>query len=268
MTSVLASAEFAARSGPYAVTDDALVRDGEVVAPAGDHRLLCVVARQDEVLVGTAEAHLLRLEGDRLVPVEGFEQAEGRTRWYTPWGGPPDVRSMAAADDGTLFLNVHVGGVLRSRDGGRSWEPVDLDQDVDVHSVIAHGERVLAACGDGGLATSTDGGDTWRFATDGLHGTYCRAVAVAGDMLLLTASTGPFTKEGAVYRRPLESDGPFERVTDVFPYNIDTFQLAGAPDGTAAFGTEDGEVYVSRDAGATWELTDKLDRTVRSVALS
>jgi photosystem II stability/assembly factor-like uncharacterized protein len=268
MSSVLASAELAARSGRYAVTDGALVRNDEVVAGAPDRRLLCVLDTGDRVLVGTDEAHLLELDGDHLVPVDGFERAEGRTRWYTPWGGPPDVRSMAAARDGTLYLNVHVGGVLRSTDGGATWEPTPLDIDVDVHRVLAHDDLVLAACGDGGLATSRDGGETWSFATGGLHGTYCRSVAVAGGTELVTASTGPFTKEGAVYRRPLGSDAPFERVTEVFPFNIDTFQLAGARDGRAAFGTEDGRVYLSTDEGATWELVDRLDGTVRSVELS
>ena len=37
-----------------------------------------------------------------------------------------------------------------------------------------------------------------------LHATYSRAVAFAGDFVLLTASTGPRTDRGAVYRRPID----------------------------------------------------------------
>jgi hypothetical protein len=269
MTTLVASPDFAARSGHYAVNAEGVFRDDHRIADAGGYALNCVLERFDgEVLVGADAAHLLRLEGDHLTTVEGFEHADGRDRWHTPWGGPPDVRSMSEGPDGTLYVNVHVGGILRSRDGGATWEPT-LDMDVDVHRVLALGDgTVLAACGDGGLAVSRDGGDSWVFLTEGLHGTYCRAVAVAGGSVLVTASTGPFTKEGAVYRKPLDGDGPFERTTELFPWNIDSFQLAGSPDGQAAFGTEDGRVYVSTDEGATWELTEKADKTIRSVTFS
>ena len=74
----------------------------------------------------------------------------------------------------------------------------------------------------------------------------------------------------AVYRRPIDGDGPFERshdgLPDWFGFNIDTFQLA-AHDHVAAVGTKDGEVYVSSDEGATWTLAAKDLPPVRCVAL-
>ena len=76
----------------------------------------CVVPTAAGVLVGTEQAHLLRLAGDKLVPVASFDTAEGRVSWYTPWGDPADVRSIAGALAGTIHVNVHVGGVVRSRD--------------------------------------------------------------------------------------------------------------------------------------------------------
>jgi hypothetical protein len=73
-----------------------------------------VVDHDGEPLVGTSEARLLRLDGDRLEPIEGFDAAEGRDDWFTPWGGPPDTRSLARDPQGLLFANVHVGGILRT----------------------------------------------------------------------------------------------------------------------------------------------------------
>src|SRR2546428_10164763 len=72
-------------------------------------RATCVTGIGPDVFVGSSEARLFRLAGDKLVPVEAFDRAKGRESWYTPWGGPPDVRSIANWDDG-IYVNVHVGG--------------------------------------------------------------------------------------------------------------------------------------------------------------
>ena len=110
----------------------------------------------ERVWIGASTARLYRVDGGDLIEDHGFAGAPGRDDWYTPWGGPPDVRSMAVDGAGTLFVNVHVGGILRYDDTGPT---PTLDQDADVHQVIADPSvegRVLAACARG-LAQSTDG---------------------------------------------------------------------------------------------------------------
>src|SRR6267143_1483770 len=77
----------------------------------------CVAPTRDGVLVGTEQARLFRLTEAGLTPVRAFEAVEGREAWYTPWGDPADVRSIAVALDGVMHVNVHVSGVARSRDG-------------------------------------------------------------------------------------------------------------------------------------------------------
>ena len=212
----------------------------------------CILPVGAGALVGTAEGHLLQVpDGGRLA---SFEDAPGRDDWYTPWGGPADVRSMAAASDGTIYVNVHVGGILRSDDGGATWAPT-LDIDLDVHQVVgAPDGTVVAACARG-LATSTDKGESWTVVDDGLAATYARAVAVAGDTVLLTVSTGPDGHRAAVDRRPLAGDAPFRRTSiglpSKFPGNIDTFCLVADGD-LAALGTFAGRVYLSDDAGGSW----------------
>ena len=252
--------------GLWAIVDSESVWRGdgplwERAAETPGRRLNCVVEASGDVWAGAAEAHLLKLANGQLEDVASFDKVEGREGWYTPWGGPPDVRSLSAGPDGVLYANVHVGGIVRSTDGGATWEPT-IDVDTDVHRVVAHPETpalVLAALGAGGLAMSADGGGTWAFGTGGLHATYCRAVTIAGDAVLLSASTGPFGGRGAVYRRPL-SGGAFERCTsglpDSFGSNIDSHWL-DARGTDAAFGTPDGEVYASTDAGQTWTLAGR-----------
>lgn len=201
------------------------------------------------VTVLTASGTHLYIDG---ALCESFESAPTRDQWFTPWGGPPVVRTWSVAPDtGALFVNVHVGGILRSTDGGGSWTAT-LDLQHDVHEVVAlAGGVVLAACGDAGLAVSRDNGDTWSFVVEGLApgSTYARAVAATDDgWVLLSASQGAGGGRSAVYRRRLDAVGQsFEVVADGLDGNVDSGMLT-----PSRFETERGTVWVSADAGATW----------------
>ena len=206
------------------------------------------------ILIGTSEAHLARagLDG-RLAIVESFEHASGRDSWHTPWGGPPDTRSITE-DATAVFVNVHVGGVLRSRDEGATWEPT-IDIDADIHRVVTGSGRVYAA-GAHGLLVSQDQGESWRLSTEGLHATYCRSAAVCGDTLLVSASTGPHGGRAALYRSSLQGNS-FERcrggLPEWFDGNLDSLCVDALPNGSlAAFATEDGDLYASADQGSSW----------------
>ena len=232
----------------------------------------CLAATSAGLLVGTEQAHLLQLADTGLARIDAFETAEGRDAWYTPWGDPADVRSIAVAADGTLHVNVHVGGVARSRDGGKSWAPT-VDIEADVHQVLAHPTRaevVLVAAAEG-LGVSRDGGDSWQFATTGLHAHYMRAVAVAGEHVLVSTSTGFQGRRSAIYRKRLEGGTRFERCAEGLPKwfddNIDTACLAAAGS-LVVLGTADGQVFRSLDAGEHWELVIKGLAPIGCVALS
>src|SRR5947207_10311236 len=99
-------------------------------------RTNCLLPSARGLLVGTSEACLLRLRNGGVERVGGFDKVEGRDGWYTPWGGPPDTRSMSEGPDGMLYVNVHVGGIPVSTDGERFRPTIDVD--ADVHQVLAH----------------------------------------------------------------------------------------------------------------------------------
>ena len=139
---------------------------------------------------------------------------------------------------------------------GKTWQPT-IDFHVDVHEVCTtadHPNWVLAATAQG-LALSQDRGDTWQFDRTNLHGAYARAIAVCGETILMTASTGPHTGKAAIYRRPLDSSAGFDKceqgLPEWFSSNINTGTLATA-EGCTAFGTRAGEIYLSPDAGHSW----------------
>jgi hypothetical protein len=255
-----------ARDGPqlWAIVDRSEVwhapeDDWRLVATLEGHEATCV-AMTDALHVGSSDARLFRLTDGMLEPVVAFDDAAGRSEWYTPWGGPPATRSISEWGD-DVYVNVHVGGILHTDDHGRTWNPT-IDIDADVHQVATAEGIVLAACA-GGLATSVDRGTTWTMRSEGLDAPYSRAVVVCGDTVLVSASNGPRGGHAGVYRGDLRA-GAFERCAGRLPGsfddNIDTFCLDALNDGSfAAFGTSDGRLFGSDDAGSTWhELASDL----------
>lgn len=232
----------------------------------GEWELACCVAAGDTIYVGADDAHVLRVRDDgTFEPLEGFDHATGREHWYAGTAivdgrvvGPPlGVRSIdATCDRAALLANVHVGGIARSVDRGSTWHPtIDIHQ--DVHQVCAHPTRsdVVTAAAAVGLCVSRDGGITWSTEHEGLHASYCTAVAFAGDDILVAASTGHFASQGAIYRRSIDGDGPMTPVVGGLPSRLDDITDTG---NIAALGPviavidRAGNLYLSEDEGHTW----------------
>lgn len=247
----------------WGVDDQARIwRDGEeVAATPPDVTFNCITPTSSGVWVGADRARLFVLDGDQLTEDQGFAAAPHRDTWHTPWGGPPDVRSMSYAPDGVLYVNVHVGGILRYDDTGLA---PTLDIEADVHQVLAHPDRpssVVAATA-WGLAR-TDNGHDFEFHTEGLAYHYCRAVAVSGDTVVLSASRGPRGGESRLYRGSIDG-GPMEICRQGLPAvgfdgNLDTHCLV-AGDGQF-FAGNGSTVWRSADQGRNWQtLADHLPR--------
>ncbi|MBW4538587.1 MAG: hypothetical protein KME43_05495 [Myxacorys chilensis ATA2-1-KO14] len=231
------------------------------VASENQHRFNCLLPIDQTILIGTSEAHLMQIRNGTIQYLDSFDHAEGRKAWYTPWGGAPDVRSLAASSSDDLYVNVHVGGILRSQDQGQSWQPT-LDLHADVHEVKTIAERpnlVLAATAEG-LAWSEDHGESWQFNRANLHATYARAIALCSDnsevTILMSVSLGPRGGKAALYRRSLNQPGTFEKchqgLPEWFSDNINTGCLT-AWGNWVVFGTQTGQLFRSHDAGLTWE---------------
>ena len=228
--------------------------------------LSCCMAVRDAIYVGTENARMLRLSpvGD-LDPIDGFDNVAGRDTWFAGSAivngqrlGPPlGIRSVAANSNGSvLFANVHVGGIPRSVDGGRTWEPT-IDINSDVHEVCAHPADpniVVAACA-AGLCISRDAGATWTIERDGLHAAYCSAVAFSGDTILVSAATDHFAAQGRIYRRPIRPDGKIVAVEDGLPVWVNGIADTGciATNGSTIMVVDSaGTLYLSAGFGLAW----------------
>jgi len=255
------------RGGWYALLDRRLVvRDlvpiGELPAPDGQS--LAALA-DGAVVVGRTGGRLSVLGGAEPCDLMSFESVPGRQHWENPAAATPDTRSMAVGES-RLFVNVHVGGVWFSDDTGVSWQAA-VEPEADVHEVRTGAASQVAVAAAVGFGWSQDGGWTWSWTVDGLHAGYLRALCLTGDTVLVAASDGPFTKQGAVYRAGLGPAVGFKRcergLPESFPGNVDTGRLDAAGS-RVAFGFGE-SVYVSEDEGRAWRVAAQLSDPVTAV---
>jgi hypothetical protein len=228
--------------------------------------LACCVAVGDVIYVGSDDARVLRVGTDgELEQLGGFDVVAGRDTWYAGSAlingrrvGPPlGIRSITATPDGAVILaNVHVGGIPRSTDGGITWQPT-IAIESDVHEVRAHPNRpgVVMAAAASGLCTSQDSGVTWNVEQEGLHASYCSAVAFAGDDVLVSASVDHFAAQGAIYRRTVDGAGPLVAVAGGLPRWIEGIadtRCIATHGSAAALADRNGNLYMSADTGRSW----------------
>jgi hypothetical protein len=154
--------------------------------------------------------------------------------------GHPDLREAAERD-----LPAHLG-LIESVDGGRSWEPVSLLGEADLHVLRARRERVVAFDALGGrLLVSRDHGKTWseRRAPDGLIDL---ALDPRDDNRLLATTTQGMAES--------EDDGrswrPLDRLTGLLAW--DAPERLVLIDGAGA-------VWVSSDGGASWRSVGAIE---------
>ena len=134
---------------------------------------------------------------------------------------------MASHGD-DLYVGVHVGGIMRSADGGETWSDT-IDLHVDVHEVVADtGDgTVWAATGERALAESHDDGASWRFHADGLQATYSLVLAITSAGVLAGASSGHAGRDGAVYLFDGSRFEPVEGLPDRLDGAVGPRQIAG-----------------------------------------
>jgi photosystem II stability/assembly factor-like uncharacterized protein len=185
------------------------------------------------------------------------------------WSFPPrpwtsHVRWIAPSphDANLLLVGIELGGLMRSEDGGASWQDHRPGAQRDVHSLAWHPTetgRAYEAAG-GGSAWSRDNGESWEAADEGRDRHYTWALTVDPadpDCWFVSAAPGPFEAHGsrpaqaALYR--WRGGGPWEELDLGLPRPLDTmpYALAATMDGLVA-ALRDGRLFVSQDQGDSW----------------
>ena len=185
------------------------------------------------------------------------------------WSFPPrpwtsHVRWIAPNphEAGMLLVGIELGGLMRSGDGGDTFDDHRPGAQRDVHCLAWHPSvpgRAYEAAG-GGTAWSQDWGESWEPLDAGRDRHYSWAVAVDPDdpdRWFVSASPGPFqahgrgTAEAFVYR--LGPDRSWAALDGGLPQPLDAMPYALLfAHGRLFAGLRDGRLYASADGGDTW----------------
>ena len=176
-------------------------------------------------------------------------------------GGTNDLMGFTPGkEQGVFYASGHPGegsslpnplGLIRSRDGGKTWELLSRQGESDFHALTSTTSGIVAY--DGTLRVSPDG-KAWT----SVKAAFAPAVLAGhpdSDTVLATTGDGVqrSTDGGATWT--LNSAAP-------------VIQFAGfASPGEAAGIEPDGTVHVSADGGATWTRTGRVDGGVQAMSV-
>jgi photosystem II stability/assembly factor-like uncharacterized protein len=197
--------------------------------------------------------------------LEGLKNLPSSPTWsFPPRPWTSHVRAIATghSDANLVVAGIELGGVVRSSDGGETWQDQRPGAYPDCHSLCGHPatpDAFYEAAG-GGFAESGDRGESWRAADGGIERRYVWGLAVDREdpqLLYVSAAPGPGAAHGrgfsdaAIYRRsgPRERWEPVLESLSEFPYALAADP--GASGGLYA-GLGDGTVLRSPDAGESW----------------
>lgn len=172
-----------------------------------------------------------------------------------------DLMGFAIAPDGVYLGSGHPGpgvdlpepgGLLESRDGGRTWSSVSRGGESDFHTLTAGAGFVMGF--DGTLRISTDR-TTWREA------------AIDAEPHNIAASPGTGTVLATTERGLLSSADQGATWTRLDPPQL-LVVVAWADDRTIVGAGVDGRLHTSTDAGQTWTSGGATIGRISAIAAS
>jgi len=233
------------------------------------------------ILIGLNGGSLASLSDEKVRINESVQNLPERIFWHTPWN-PDDVdlHSFVQSRDGTIYVAVHVGGVLKSSDGGENWEQLtdgfdrmvirgDGRRDItegaglnpDVHGLVLHPEHesLICAVTRDGFYLSENGGDSFISRNSGIDSlypgalNYQRAVAVFPDrdVLLVSTASGPGAVKDSRIFRSSTLGASWEKVAGL-PERVDHIDTIECFRGGFALALCGSKAYGSDDYGNSW----------------
>ena len=238
---------------------------------------LAVSAADGAVYAGTEPSRLFRSDdaGASWRELKALLELPSQPTWsFPPRPWTSHVRWIAPSphEADLLLVGIELGGLMRSSDGGGSWQDHRPGAQRDVHSLAWH-PRLLGRAyeaGGGGAAFSKDAGESWQPADEGRDRHYTWSVAVDPDdpdLWYVSASTGPYAAHGRgdpeafIYRK--QAGEPWRSLAGGLPHPLPAMPYAlVAGQGCLFAGLADGQIWESRDRGETWHACRYLGEPI------
>jgi photosystem II stability/assembly factor-like uncharacterized protein len=228
------------------------------------------------LFLGTEPAHLFFSDdlGENWTELPGLRDIPTVDSWSFP--APPHIAhakhiTFDPRDASTMYVSIEVGGLLRSTDGGKTWQDIPGMYE-DVHRLVidpADPNRMFVAGGNG-LYTTLDAGASWQHATTREHeiGGYPDQLVFdprdSGLMFVAAAKDSPGAwrtthNAGARISRSRDGGQSWQTLTNGLPDrmqgNVEAMSLEATGEGCSIFAaTTAGEVFASDDTGESWSL--------------
>ncbi len=218
-----------------------------------------------------------RDRGTSWAEVEPFQRV--RSRW---WRSPAESDlgayiqgiALSPTDLNVIVVGIEAGAVLRTADGGKTWEGHRPGAIRDCHTLTFHstnGDWVYEAGGTGtGASFSRDSGRTWKQLGEGLdrhYGWACAADPARPEVWYVSAS--PMFAWSHPFQPPAHVDGqanayifrsaggaPWQKLGGGLPQPLDYMAYALFTDPTAPghlyAGMSNGDVWHSANYGDAW----------------
>jgi photosystem II stability/assembly factor-like uncharacterized protein len=225
-----------------------------------------------ELVLGTGPSSIFKSNdgGDSWTDCEQLRNLPETEDWTFP--GPPHIShvkgvALSASDPKIIFGAIEEGWLIRSKDGGESWENIKAGTEFDSHSVavMPNDPNVVIATSGKSFYKSVDGGDHFLKCAAGLDRRYMAQAAFhpSRPRTFLTAAAAvppPFWRrpEGAdtAFYRSDDQGESWRRLSGGLPEYFKTAPraVAGDPEDpkTFLFGMTDGAVWMTEDAGESF----------------
>lgn len=257
----------------------------------------CIDSFRDKVYVGTEPAALFEWTGEGFTELKGLSSHPTRDEWQGGGKGSksPFLHTVVfnPINSEELMVGISCAGVMRSFDSGATWTPSnnglkafflpDSDAEVghDPHSIIRHPKdaNVLWQQNHCGIFRSSDGGDSWADVSDK------NQIAVYGFDLVIdeedvdTAWVIPAQSDDLRYPhhtrlevyQTTDGGNNWTSKSEGLPKSISfdlvlrsAFDKKGS---IMAFGTNNGNLYLSEDKSESWHIISQNLSAVRTIDL-
>jgi photosystem II stability/assembly factor-like uncharacterized protein len=241
---------------------------------------LAVSAADGAVYAGTEPSRLFRSgdRGENWRELDALLELPSRPTWsFPPRPWTSHVRWIAPSphDEDLILVGIELGGLMRSSDGGETFQDHRPGAQRDVHSLTWHPRARARAyeAGGGGAAFSEDAGESWQPADEGRDRHYTWSVGVDPDdpeLWFVSASTGPYAAHGGgdpqarIFRR--RAAEPWRALAGGLPEPLPAMPYAlVAADGRLFAGLADGQIWETNDRGESWRACSFRGDTITAL---